>query len=185
MPMGVRGVHIVSLIDIDEMGIFLQSANRKCGKSISGVRCREAGVYGHDDKYTLIMAIGSNDFKHVSFENVPGTTAERFQAFIESLLPRLPPFPPKVFLWDNLRAHYSPQVFEAIYRAGHAIRARPPYCPQDGPIEYVFNVIENDLTLRMYQIRTKDDLERHMYNVIAGVGNTDAFFVHCGYGIID
>lgn len=55
------------------MGIFLQMTNRCYGKSISGVRCREPGAYGqHDDKYTLILAIGTNGFKHASLENIPG-----------------------------------------------------------------------------------------------------------------
>lgn len=73
LPLGIRGVQIATLIDIDEMGIFLQMTNRCYGKSISGVRCREPGAYGqHDDKYTLILAIGTNGFKHASLENIPG-----------------------------------------------------------------------------------------------------------------
>lgn len=112
-----------------------------------------------------------------------GTSAETFTTFIQDLLRRLPAFPPKVFLWDNLKAHYAPEVFETVYAAGHSIRPRPPYCPQDGPIEYVFNNVEMNLTFRMYEIRDNADLERNIYDTIAGIGDTDPYFVHCGYGM--
>ena len=86
-------------------------------------------------------------------------------------------------MWDNLNSHFSPETFTAIREAGHSIIPRPPYSPQDGPIEYVFNVIELQLRLRMYRISSNADLEQNMYDTIAHLGNTDAYFRHCGYGL--
>ena len=71
-PLGIRGVDIDCLIDIDEMKINLQSTNRSVGKAPQGSRVRDIGAYGHDVKYTLILAIGPNNFKHMSFEQIPG-----------------------------------------------------------------------------------------------------------------
>ena len=111
-----------------------------------------------------------------------GTTAEMFREFIFGLLQRLPRYPSRVFIWDNLSSHYDPEVALAIYEAGHCILPRPPYSPQDGPIEYVFNTVEVQLRLRMYEIFNNFDLERTVYDIVAHIGNTDAYFRHCGYG---
>lgn len=81
-----------------------------------------------------------------------------------------------------MTSHYTPEVARAIYTAGHVIRERPPYAPQDGPIEYVFNYIEMQLALRMYEIITNVDLERVVAEIVGNIGNTDAYFRHCGYG---
>jgi transposase len=111
-----------------------------------------------------------------------GTTVAIFLAFMVSLLARLPRFPQITFLWDNLDSHGAAPVIAAIYAAGHRVQPRPPYSPQDGPIEYVFNAIELHLENRMYQIKTNADLERHMANIIAyKIGDTDRYFAHCGY----
>mgnify|MGYP005989903849 CR=1 FL=1 len=72
LPLGALGVDIARFIDIDEMKLNLQSTNRRYGKSLRGDRIVDEGAYGHDIKYTLIMAIGGNGFKHISFEQVAG-----------------------------------------------------------------------------------------------------------------
>ena len=63
------------LIDIDECGVFLTTANRRYGKGYVGCRVRSAGPYGHNEKWTLIIAITPNGFRHVWFRKVGGTTA--------------------------------------------------------------------------------------------------------------
>ena len=72
-PFGIVGVPIADLIDVDEMGINLQATNRPVGKSLRGSRVEDEGAYGHDVKYTLIMAIGANNFKHISFRQIAGS----------------------------------------------------------------------------------------------------------------
>ena len=91
------------------------------------------------------------------------------------------PEEPKIFLWDNLKTHYSDAVANAIYLAGHSIVPRPAYYPEDGPIEYVFNALENGITMRLHEIRDEDALIHAIHQSIAEIGNTDPFFAHCGY----
>ena len=112
-----------------------------------------------------------------------GTSAETFSDFIRELLERLPPQPPKIFLWDNLASHFSPETARLINEAGHSIIPRPPYSPQDAPIEYVFNTLEVELRKKMYQIHSNEELEQCVYDSIAGIGDTHAYFGHCGYGM--
>jgi DDE superfamily endonuclease len=181
----MRNVSRHVLIDIDECGIFLNSCNRSTGVAFSGVRVREEGPYGHDVKFTLIMAIDTSGFKHATFTQIVGTDAVTFYNFVLGILARLAqvvPFQPKMFMWDNLSSHLSPPLINAIYNAGHSIMNRPPYSPVDGPIEYVFNEIENQLKGRLYQIANHNDLNVAMHAIITGLGaNFDATFVHCGY----
>ena len=71
-PIGVFQVPRNQLIDSDECAIFLSTANRAHGKAYVNVRVGETGVYGCDEKWTLIMAIDSNNFKHIRLRKVPG-----------------------------------------------------------------------------------------------------------------
>jgi hypothetical protein len=182
-PVGVLNVERASLLDADECGLFLTTCNRLYGKSYKSVRVRESGPYGHNEKWTLIMIIGPNGWKHATFRQVNGTNADDFLHFIQTALQRLALLGlRKVFLWDNLASHFTPQVIDAIYAAGHSIIARPPYYPCDGPIEYVFNEIEMSLRDRLYIIRTHEDLVINVHAIIGDLGaNFDATFRHCGY----
>ena len=56
-PAGVRNIPREEWIDLDEAGIFVETANRLSGKTIIGVRAREEGPYNHSEKFTLTMAI--------------------------------------------------------------------------------------------------------------------------------
>ena len=89
--MGVLGVPTNVLIDIDECGVFLTTSNRKYGKGYVGCRVRSVGPYGHDVKWTLIMAIMSNGFRHVRFRKVGGATAVDFLLFVQQIIVRLSP----------------------------------------------------------------------------------------------
>ena len=64
-PYGIADVDPADMIDIDEAGFFLQTANRSYGKAYTDVRVQQPGSYGHNEKWTLIMAVagrpGPND----------------------------------------------------------------------------------------------------------------------------
>lgn len=49
------------------------------------------------------------------------------------------------FTMDNLMTHKNPVVIQTILAAGHCIVYRAPYYPVDGPIKYVFNLIQQQL----------------------------------------
>ena len=56
-PFGIADVAMADQIDIDEAGIFLETANRSWGKAVTGMRVRAPGPYGHSEKWTFLMAV--------------------------------------------------------------------------------------------------------------------------------
>jgi hypothetical protein len=180
-PLGIHLVPRIQLIDTDECAISLQTSNRRFGKAYSGCLVSSTGNYCHEDKWTLILAIDSVNLKHPLFHKVAGTTITIFNAFIRGLLARLPPGIPRIFMWDNLKSHFSDELINEIYLAGHSIVPRPAYYPVDGPIEYIFNQIECGLKERMYYIMNETDLVREVYNIITNIQGLDETFAHCGY----
>ena len=51
----------------------------------------------------------------------------------------------------------------------------------DGPIEYAFNQVGNELNKRLYSIKTEVDLVREVQNILSNLGPFDTLFQHCGY----
>ena len=58
---------------------------------------------------------------------------------------------------------------------------RPPYRPVDGPIEYIFNQLQNQLTLRAGEISDDVTFSALVYSILTNLSGFDATFVHCGY----
>ena len=56
-PLGMRGVPIADIIDINEAGFFLEHSDRKFGKTILSLRCSQNGVYGHGEKVNFLLVI--------------------------------------------------------------------------------------------------------------------------------
>jgi transposase len=169
LPLGISNVPRQELIDFDESAFYLQKANRSSGKAFSGVRVREEGPYGHDEKWTLLLAIAPWGLKHSRFAPDQGTSKIVFRNFMRGLLAALPRGIRYVFMWDNLKSHFDDDIYRMIYAAGYRIIARPPYYPCDGPIEYVFNQIENHIASEMYSIKTHQDLINEVHNGIRNI----------------
>ena len=49
-------------------------------------------------------------------------------------------------------------TINTIHASGHDFIQRAPYNPRDGPIEYFFNMLPQELTHRMYKIKNDNDL---------------------------
>jgi transposase len=175
------------MIDIDECGIYLQTAKRTNGKAYLNVRVRDEGPYGHDVKYTLIAAVAADGYRYMRFERKSGTTAIDFADFIAEVITQIPlaNVNRKLFLWDNLSAHHSALVTNTVDVSGHGRRARPAYRPEDGPIEYVFNTLHQELCARMYTIVNEIDLIREVNTIFTQMGTNgngfDNYFARCGY----
>jgi len=180
-PYGVVGVPIATFMDYDECMISLQTVNRRYGKAYVNVRVSESGPYSYTEKFTLKLAIDSNNFKHVNLTNDIGTTNQSFRAFFSSMLPRLVGGPPRTILMDNLSSHYDAVTWAMVHAAGHSFIPRPAYAGFDGPIEYVFNTIEGELRKRLYSIRNRVQLVAAVHDVIANLGSFRPYFLHCGY----
>lgn len=181
-PTGIVGIPRAFFLDLDECGIWLEKCNRKFGKAFAGVHVREPGPYGHAEKWTLIMAIDCSGRRWIRFGKFPGTTVEIFLEFINHILGTFPVGgPQRTFLYDNLRAHLHPSVFNAITFAGHQVVARPPYRPEWGPIEFVFNQLGRELERRIHSIADEGDFYREVLSILTNLNGFDATFVHCGY----
>jgi len=64
-PIGILNINRYTLLDLDECGLHLTSANRSEGKAKVNVRvaCICIGNYGHSDKLTIIAAVDASGFK--------------------------------------------------------------------------------------------------------------------------
>jgi hypothetical protein len=167
-------------VDTDQDGFSIGVVNRTSGKAYTGVLIRDPGVYGHFEKFTLQLAIGSNGLVHCTFDKKNGTTAEDLTEFIEGLLPRLGNVR-KTVMTDNLSSHFSPATQYAFNQSIHRMLPRPAYCPKFAPIEYIFNQIEQELKLRMYAITNELQLIAAVHDIIGHLKGVRETFVHCGY----
>ena len=113
-----------------------------------------------------------------------GTTIIKFVEFIQRILNDIGPGTPgnrRCFTMDNLTAHRNLLVQQLIHQAGHRVVFRAPYHPIDGPIEYYFNRMQNNLTLAMYRVDDTIDVKKE---VRTGLRNTPTFrpwFIFCGF----
>ena len=185
-PLGIADIRRDDMIDLDECGLFVESSDRKWGKTYIGKRCRQAGPYQKSCKYTLLLAISGDDVANRWYDmwKEGGTTNDRMITFIERILQDIGPGTPqrrRCFTMDNLSSHHADQVAAMIHAAGHRLAFRAPYYAVDGPIEYTFNTIQGMLAIAMYEIRTEQDLVHQVQRAIQSIQTFAPYFVHCGF----
>ena len=133
------------LVFVDETGASTKMA-RRCGRAPRGHRCRASVPHGHWKTTTFVGAL-----------RLSGMTAPMvldgamhgaaFLAYVEQVLvPTLKPG--DIVVMDNLPAHRSAAVREAIHRVGAELRFLPPYSPDLNPIEMAFSKFKADLKRR-------------------------------------
>ena len=88
-----------------------------------------------------------------------------------------------VVIWDNLGAHRSAVVREAVEARGASVVFLPPYSPDMNPIERCWSKIKT--YLRAAKARTRDALEAAIKRALSTVTASDAqaWFTHCGYAV--
>jgi len=107
-PYGIADIRRQDLIDLDECGVELSTAERGIGKAYVGKRVKQAGLYSKSDKYNLLLAI-SGDPAGNRWRDIwtgEGTTGDRMIEFIETIINELGPGTPArryCFIMDNLR----------------------------------------------------------------------------------
>lgn len=183
-PLGIVGVDKARIIDVDEFGVTLAKVDGRYAKVFAGDPHPVAPGAFHvkDSKLTVILAVAPNGDRWFQIEQIPGTSAEMFAAFLENqVFPYLPGRPRRrLFLWDNLGSHTSPIVYNAVTCAGHECQCRPTYRPEDAAVEYVINQAQQ--MLDMYEIFNLADLQ-HGLQVALGALSRDAIantFAHVG-----
>lgn len=204
-PVGIFGTPRRLLIDVDEFGVHRNDANRKRGSSLKGLYIRKPGHYDRGDfKLTIILAVepgnpaldgntpptvGSTERPRVWAEisEEPGTTASAYRAFLEQkpLATYNAAVEQRTIIHDNLTSHKSAQVYEAVRQSGHRVVPRPPYRPQDGPIEYAINQVMTKLANRWSEIpedATPAQMRVVLESIIdGGITGMDQLFLNCGY----
>lgn len=184
-PVGIADIPMQSMIDIDESKLILEMVNRKHGKCLLERRCRETGLYGHGEGRLFLAAIAANGERWSDLSDRNGTDTAHFFTFIQSILTSIghagPGNPQRCFIMDNLNVHKHPTVLAAIHAHGHRVVFRTPYCPFDGPIEYFFNAVENNLRVRCYDIHGIDDLVADVMATMASHVSFQQYFQHVGY----
>ena len=186
-PFGIRNINPRFVIDIDEASGSVDGANRSCGVCLKGNRAREVGPYSKSEKVQLLLAVlgdPANPERWFEIWREGGTTVDRFYRFIQRILNDLGPGTPGnrfTFTMDNLNSHTNHAVQALIFNAGHRIVFRAPYYPVDGAIEYIFNVIQCALCVRLRHILTTDDYINNMRQIIVNLPEFSAFFQHVGF----
>ena len=86
-PYGIADIRRQDLIDLDECGIELSTADRKIGKAYVGKRVKQSGLYSKTDKYNLLLAISGDPVLALRWHDIwtgEGTTGTRMIAFVRS-----------------------------------------------------------------------------------------------------
>ena len=132
-PYGMADIKARDIIDIDEAGLELRSANRRHGKAHRGERVREADPYSKTGKVNNLLAVSGDPDHPDRWHEIwsgGGTTISLFVDVIRRIIGDIGPGTPirrRCFTFDNLSSHLHPQVFAIIYEAGHRVVARAPY----------------------------------------------------------
>lgn len=130
------------LVFVDESGFRLGGTPRygwaPIGKDAPGCH-----VQGKWETVTMVGAMALDGFR--GFMTIDaGTSADVFLAFVENqLIPNLAP--DDIVVMDNLNAHKSPSVIEAIEKTGAQVLFTPPYSPEFNPIEKAWGKIKDIL----------------------------------------
>lgn len=191
-PLGVVGTQRRKLIDVDEFGIALERMNRSTGRAHISLRVRKPGHYTRNTKLTVLVAIKPGDNRIPDgvrgsrteprrWIQIVRTTAVLFAEFCDYICNDIETNPvvgdldtDRVFLWDNLAAHHSAPVVNAVEdrHAGcvFSIIPRPPYQPKYGPIEY--KICDTVATARRAAQShwTTDDVEAAIVAAFGSIG---------------
>jgi hypothetical protein len=200
-PLAIYGIPRRLLIDADEFGLHLNSANRKYGSSPRGMRIRKPGNYDRGTiKLTIILAMETGDSAipagqigsltrprvcaRVTTE--PGMTAMAYCAFVEHVLDTYNAIANldlcRTLIHGNLTSHKAPEVYEAVRKWGHPTVCHPPYRPQVGPVEYAINQVCGRLEKRWSEVHDLESKKTVVEEIIDNdIHSMDETFLHCGY----
>ena len=141
---------------VDETGVTT-AMTPAYGRAPKGERV-ESSAPASWESVTVIAAMGLDGVRApLAFEGA--LNAITFQTDVEQVLvPAL--HRGDVVVFDNLSSHLSPEVCEAIERAGARVLPLPPYSPDFNPIEEMFSQFKE--FLRRVGARAKE----HLYDAI-------------------
>jgi transposase len=164
---------------IDETGASTKMARRH-GRAPRGERLRMSVPHGHWKTTTFVGALRLTGMTAPMVLD-RAMTGAWFLAYVQQVLaPTLTPG--DIVVMDNLPAHKSAAVRQAIEATGAELRLLPPYSPDLNPIENAFAKLK--ARLRKAAARTVPSLERAIANAIDAFTPTECanYFEAAGYG---
>ena len=172
------GLDLEKLVFLDESGINTIMA-RRCGRSPQGERLVDSAPAGQWQSHTLLAAVRLDGVLAPMVLDGP-VNGDSFAGYIEqSLVPELEP--QDIVIMDNLPAHKSRRVTQAIEQAGCSLVYLPPYSPDFNPIENMWSKVK--ASLRRSAARTFDRVVDAVAEALRAVSPDDCqgYFDHCGY----
>jgi transposase len=166
------------LVFVDEAGATIKMT-RAHARAPRGERAVGRVPRNHGTSTTLIAAL-SPDGLRATATQLGGVTTASFAAYVRDVLcPTLRPG--QTVVVDNLSAHKSAAVREAIEAAGCAVLYLPTYSPDYSPIELAWAHVK--AALRAAGARTQQALDAAIAAALEGVtvAHARAYFRHCGY----
>lgn len=155
--------------------------SRRYARAEGGARARGAAPVNYGENITMIGAVDRSGV--VAAMTVDGATdGEVFLTFVEQVLvPEL--HEGDVVIMDNLGAHKTRAVKDAIAAANAELIYLPPYSPDLSPIELCWSKIKT--FLRTQAARTREMLDNYISDALELVTASDllGWFKHCGYCI--
>jgi len=131
---------------------------RLYGRALRGRRLLAQAPFGHWKTTTFVAALRQGGLTAPMVLDGP-MTGEAFLAYVEQvLIPTLEP--DDIVVMDNLPAHKTAAVRDAIAAAGAQFFLLPPYSPDMNPIEMAFAKLKT--LLRQAPERTLDGLWRRI-----------------------
>jgi transposase len=168
------------LVFVDESGANVKMA-RAYARAPRGQRAVGKVPRNHGTPTSLVAALTPDGLRATAARLGAFDTAS-FAAYVRDVLcPSLRPG--QVVVLDNLSAHKSTAVRDAISAAGCSVLFLPPYSPDFAPIELAWAQIK--AALRAAAARTQDALDAAIATAWRRVtpDHARAFFRHCGYSL--
>ena len=172
------GLDPEKLVFLDESGINTIMA-RHHGRCLQGERLVDSAPAGQWQSNTLLAAVRLDGVVAPMVLDGP-VNGDSFASYIEeSLVAELEPG--DIVIMDNLPAHKSQRVTQAIEGAGCLLVYLPPYSPDFNPIEKMWSKVK--AWLRKVKARTFDGLVHAVGDALRTVTAEDrqGYFSHCGY----
>jgi transposase len=154
---------------------------RAYARAARGQRATGQVPWGRRERLTVLGALALDGV--VASRGIAAATGTAvFLAFTEEvLIPALRDRPDALVVMDNLAAHKSAAVRDALDRAGLAHRYLPSYSPDMNPIEPAWSKLKT--RLRAVGARSKEALEAALGPALAAITAEAArgWFRLCGY----
>lgn len=149
------------------------------GRCLQGQRLVDSVPAGYYRTYTLMSAIRLDGVVAPMLLDGP-VNGETFAGYVEEcLVPVLQAG--DILIMDNLPAHKSVRVTQAVEGAGCTLVYLPPYSPDFNPIENMWSKVK--AILRTTAARTFDTVIDAVARALDAITPEDCegYFGHCGY----